>query len=175
MKSQREGTNIFRPYIDRLDHLMGHLTLVCFVAMMGTLFWQVFSRFIISVPATWTEEAARYCFMYMTFFGAALGVRHSTHFGVTLLAARLRGRARDRYIRLVIRLPILLASVALLYYGTRYMLDFGFARRSPTFHFPMAWVYLVIPLSALPMTCFAAYNLFYETTTEESDPPPPIH
>jgi len=156
-----------RPFIDRLDGGVAMVTTLFFAAMMFTLFWQVFSRFVINIPATWTEEAARYFFIYMTFFGAALGVRHSTHFGIPIVLSMLRGKTRDRYHRLVIRLPILIASMALLFYGTRYMLHFGFARVSPTFHFPMAWVYLVIPLSAVPMVLFAAYNLFFEDT-----PPP---
>ena len=64
------------------------------VAMMLSLFWQVFTRFIIKVPATWTEEIARYTFIYMVMIGAALGVRHSAHFGVTMLSDKLHGKAR---------------------------------------------------------------------------------
>ncbi len=155
-----------RPVVDFLDRATGTATLAFITIMIFVLFWQVVSRFVINVPATWTEEAARYAFIYMAFFGAALGVRHSSHFGVTILTAKLRGKARDRYFRFVIHVPVLIASVALLIYGVRYTFHFGFSRISPTFHFPMAWVYMVIPVSAIPMTLFAAYNVFFEDFTD---------
>jgi len=158
------------PLVRRLEDFLGWAVLVCLVGMMLALFWQVFSRFVIQVPATWTEEAARYSFIYMAFFGAALGVRRSTHFGITLLSERFRGRSRQNYCRFVINVPILCASLALLYYGIRYMFEFGFSRISPTFHFPMAWVYLVIPLSALPMSVFAAYNVAFADFSHPAEP-----
>jgi TRAP-type C4-dicarboxylate transport system permease small subunit len=154
--------NVATPLVQFLERLTSSAMMIFLLAMMLSLFWQVFSRFVVNVPATWTEEAARYSFIYMAFLGAALGVRRSSHFGLSILTGGLRGKTRQRYYRFVINLPILIASVALLVYGTRYMLQFGFSRISPTFHFPMAWVYLVIPLSAVPMTVFAAYNVFFE-------------
>lgn len=153
-------------WIGRLERMTEKILVGFLVVMMAVLFWQVFSRFVIKVPATWTEEAARYAFMYMAFFGAALGVRRSAHFGVTILPEKLRGQARRRYRRYAMGVPILAGSLLLLIYGTRYMLDFGFARISPTFHFPMAWVYLVVPLSAALMTLFAAYNVCFESFEE---------
>jgi TRAP-type C4-dicarboxylate transport system permease small subunit len=160
---------VARPFIERLERLTGFAIMIFLVAMMISLFWQVFSRFVINVPATWTEEAARYCFIYMAFFGAALGVRRSTHFGVAIFSGKLRGKARERYHRFVINVPILIASIALLIFGTRYALRFGFSRISPTFHFPMAWVFLVIPLAAIPMTLFAAYNVFFQRYTDDGE------
>lgn len=166
------GKRLAEPLMCRMERMLELAMIGFLVAMMAALFWQVFSRFVIAVPATWTEEAARYAFIYMAFFGAALGVRRSTHFGVSIVPDKFRGQARQRYFRYAINLPILIGSLILLIAGTRYTIQFGFSRISPTFHFPMAWIYLVVPLSALPMTLFAAYNVCFASFATEDKPKP---
>jgi TRAP-type C4-dicarboxylate transport system permease small subunit len=170
MNSWSQFERAAKAAVGLLERLIEVVIMVCLTAMMASLFWQVFSRFVIEVPATWTEEAARYAFIYMAFFGAALGVKRSAHFGVTLFTHKLSGAARRRYYRYAINLPILAASLALLVYGASYMMQFGFSRISPTFHFPMAWIYLVVPLSAAPMSVFAAYNVIFGEPPTDRDP-----
>lgn len=128
---------------------------------MVILTWQVISRFLPFLPATWTEELARWAFIYMTLLGAALVVRQRGHFGVTIVTSRLHGRSRSLYLRWVVHLPILAAALLFLIFGLRYMVGFGFVRRSPTFHIPMAWLFLALPAAAAPMIVFAAYNVLF--------------
>ena len=45
---------------------------------------QIFSRFTALIPRIWTEEMARFLFVWTIMVGAMIGVRESTHFEVDL-------------------------------------------------------------------------------------------
>ncbi len=65
--------------------LLGLLVL----AMTGVTLAQVIARYIFGAPLIWSEEAARYLFVWMSMFGAALAVRQGAHYALTALAERL--------------------------------------------------------------------------------------
>lgn len=135
---------------------------ILLVIMMCSLFWQVFTRFVIKIPAIWTEELSRAAFVYMAVFGAAVGVRRFSHFGMTMISDKFRGIVRDRYFRFVLNGATLIASLAIFYIGMVFTMEFGFTRVSPTFLIPMAWLFASIPLGGFFMALFALYNIFFE-------------
>jgi TRAP-type C4-dicarboxylate transport system permease small subunit len=147
--------------IDGLAKVLEKLMIVLVAAMMLSLFWQVFTRFVIKVPAVWTEEIARYTFIFMVMIGAALGVKNSAHFGMTMLSDKLHGRARDLYQRLLVNGFILICAIFLVYYGLEFTLMYGLNRVSPTFLTPMAWVFGIVPFSGTLMIVFALQNIIY--------------
>ena len=151
----------FNTAVNTVAKGLEQLMMILVVAMMLALFWQVFTRFVIKVPSTWTEEIARYTFIYMVMIGAALGVKHSAHFGVTMLSDKLHGRARDIYQRFVINGIILVCAGFLFYYGFEFTRLYGLNRVSPTFLVPMAWVFVIVPVSAILMALFAVQNIVY--------------
>lgn len=152
---------VIKRFVDSLAKILELLMIVIVVIMMTTLMWQVFTRFVIKVPSIWTEEIARYCFLYMVMIGAALGVRNCTHFGMTMFIDKLQGKAREYYNRFFINMVILICSVILLIYGWEFTAKYGMARVSPTFLVPMAYVFAIIPMSAILMIIFASCNIVF--------------
>jgi len=153
--------NIFNAAINKLAKGLEKLMIVLVVTMMLSLSWQVFTRFVIKVPSTWTEEVARSVFIYLVMIGAALGVKNSVHFGMTMLSDRLHGRARDLYQRFVINGIIMMAAIFLLYYGYDFTVAYGLNRVSPTFLIPMAWVFGIVPISGALMILFSFQNMVF--------------
>lgn len=62
--------------LDRAEDLV--LT-VGFSVMLVVLAIQVFSRYVLNYPLIWSEEMARYIFVWVTFVGASYGMRHKSH------------------------------------------------------------------------------------------------
>ncbi|GHU18942.1 permease [Betaproteobacteria bacterium] len=153
--------NLINSAINQLARLLEKLMIVLAATMMLSLFWQVFTRFVIKVPAVWTEEIARYSFIYLVMVGAALGVKNSVHFGMTLVSDKLHGKTRDIYQRYVINVIILICAVYLVYYGIEFTRMYGLNRVSPTFLTPMAWVFGIVPFSGLLIIVFAFQNIMY--------------
>ena len=62
--------------------------------MVVTLAIQVFFRFVVRDPPPWTEELARYVFVWITFVGAAVAYRRGTHIVVDTILHLLPARVR---------------------------------------------------------------------------------
>jgi len=54
---------------------------VALVAMAGIQAWQVFARYVLNDPPSWTEPLALLCMSTTMMFGAAAGVHAGRHFG----------------------------------------------------------------------------------------------
>ena len=65
-----------------------------FAVMSGATLGQVLFRYLLHVPATWTEELARATFVMITYFAMAVAVRDKDHIVVDFLLVKLRPRAR---------------------------------------------------------------------------------
>jgi TRAP-type C4-dicarboxylate transport system permease small subunit len=162
---------VLEPIVDSIVKALETLMTGMLIIMMITMFWQVFTRFVIKIPSIWTEEIARAAFVYMAMLGAAVGVRRFTHFGMTMISDRIRGKARTWYFRILLNGIVFLSSLLILVHGWDFMMMYGFTRVSPTFLVPMAWLFFSIPLSGFFMTIFAIYNMFFENYAEEGDEP----
>jgi TRAP-type C4-dicarboxylate transport system permease small subunit len=64
------------------------------VLLFGAVLWQVFTRYVLNDPNPYSEEAARYLYVGVVFFGAAAAVRDRSHVGIPFVVERLpRGAA----------------------------------------------------------------------------------
>ncbi len=61
------------------------LTFVVFWLLAITVFYQFFTRYVLSDSAGWTEEIARYLLIGVTFLGASMAVRRNTHIHVEFI------------------------------------------------------------------------------------------
>ena len=65
---------------DRLLERFLELSITVLMAVMVVVaFVQVVLRYVFNDPLAWNEEVARWCFVWMTFLGAALAVKRNAH------------------------------------------------------------------------------------------------
>ena len=69
------------------------LALAFFWLLALTVFYQFFTRYVLSDSAAWTEEIARYFLVVVTFIGASMAVRRNSHIHVEFLYRWLPARA----------------------------------------------------------------------------------
>lgn len=67
---------------------------VLVLAMTGVTLAQVIARYVFGAPLIWSEEAARYLFVWVSMIGAALAVRQGSHYALTALVERLSESAQ---------------------------------------------------------------------------------
>jgi len=81
------------------------------VATVLTILAQVFFRYVLSQPLSWSTEVATGLLLYIAFIGFAIGVRDNAHVALNLFERRLgdRGRRVARIIELVALGAVLLA------------------------------------------------------------------
>jgi TRAP-type C4-dicarboxylate transport system permease small subunit len=59
------------------------------LAMTGVTLSQVFWRYALNAPLIWSEEAARYLFVWVSLVGAGLAMRQGGHYALAAFTARL--------------------------------------------------------------------------------------
>ncbi|CAN5543509.1 TRAP transporter small permease [soil metagenome] len=55
------------------------------IGIVATVSWQVFGRYVLNDTPTWAESTALVLILYVTMFGAAVGVRDAGHIGLESL------------------------------------------------------------------------------------------
>lgn len=120
--------------------------------MVSVVTAQVVSRYVFGNPFTWTEELARYTFVWMSMLGMAVGVKYGSHIALDILVKKLRGAPQKAL--MVINQLFVLAFVAVLTYSGIKLVQLGTRQTSPSLGLPMEWVYVVIPISGVLMIFF---------------------
>jgi TRAP-type transport system small permease protein len=107
---------------------------------------QVFFRFVLKTPLSWSDELGTFSFVWFALLGAAIGVRERAHIGVDALTRSLPPRARI-VLALGSLILIQLFLVCLVAFGIQLMLRIG-DQRSSGLQVHIFWVYLSLPVSA---------------------------
>lgn len=128
------------------------------LAIMTVLvFLTVIYRYFLMAPISWGEEMARFLFIALSMFGAAIAVKDRSHFVITILTARFSVSARAW-----LEVGITLATSALLYVVFDRGLGLALLNRnqeSPALGVPMSVPYAAVPLGAMLMLVFLWLDL----------------
>ena len=140
---------------------MGRLT--AFVAgtilavMTALVFVTVIYRYFLLAPISWGEEMARFLFIALSLFGAALAMRDGTHFRITLLAERLPAAGKAAAdIGVAVGASVVLCIVIAKGWGLALL---NRNQESPALGVPMSIPYFSVPLGAILMLIFAWTSL----------------
>jgi TRAP-type C4-dicarboxylate transport system permease small subunit len=124
-------------------------------ALVVPVTMQVLSRYTGLIPRyIWTEEIARFCFVWVIMLGAMIGVREGTHFELDALPHSRNPRV-EAAMRLLVRLCVLIVALIFLYYGWQFV-RFGWNQTSEIAELPMPWIFAAWPLAGLTWVAFLA-------------------
>lgn len=130
--------------------------LLAVIACLGM--WQVVSRFVLSQPSTFTEEAMRRLLIWMVMLGVVAAFRQGALVSVDLML-RLSTGAWRRVVRGVITASSLAFLSVLVWYG----IDLSWRVRFQTFasmDISMGWAYAALPVGALlAMVAVVAHHI----------------
>jgi TRAP-type C4-dicarboxylate transport system permease small subunit len=148
------------------------MVVVVMAVLVLDVLWQVFTRFVLRDPSSYTEELARYLMIWVGLLGASYAAGKRMHLAVDLLPTRLTGR-RKIYLELVIEgFTILFATAVMVIGGARLvwvMLYLG--QTSPSLQISLGYVYLVVPLSGLLITFYAVFSISEQLQALRNTPP----
>jgi TRAP-type C4-dicarboxylate transport system permease small subunit len=161
---------LLRGIVIRLDDWVARLETVAVILLVALLtavtFAQVVTRYLLGDPLIWSEEAARYLFVWVSMIGAALALREGGHFGLDLVI-RPMPQLKPVLGPLVI-LVMVMFLVILLKTGideTR-LASMQFAM---TFPMRMQWAYLALPVGAGLMLFHIAVHVIRKPTVHILD------
>ena len=124
------------------------------IFLMGILVinvvWQVFSRYILNAPSTFTDELARFLLIWVSLLGVAYLSGQNAHISIDVLPNKLKPAARFG-LQLVIRSLIIAFAFFVLVVGGGHLvyITFVYTQLTPTLQIPMAYIYLIGPICGL--------------------------
>ena len=113
---------------------------------------QIFARFTQLIPAyIWTEELARFLFIWMVMLGAMIGVREGTHFEVDVWP-QLGPRA-NAMLRIVSHVFVLVFALVFVWWGIEFT-RFGWDQLSEIAELPMWMIFIAWPVAGFTWVLF---------------------
>jgi TRAP-type C4-dicarboxylate transport system permease small subunit len=132
--------------LDRLVAGMEAGIIVVLVCLLTAItFAQVAARYVLGDPLIWSEEAARYLFVWVSMIGAALALREGGHFGLDLLIRRVP--ALKPALGPMVTLVTSVFLIILLKTGIDET-NLASMQFAMTFPMRMQWAYLALPIGA---------------------------
>lgn len=129
-----------------LDRHIEEVLLVFFSAVMvAVIFLQVVMRQLDS-SLSWSEELARYCFIWLVYIGISYGVKKDRHIKVDVALLLLKEKGKI-ILTIISNLLFIVFAVFVIRYGfdiASQLLNFG--QKSPANQIPMGLVYMATPI-----------------------------
>jgi TRAP-type C4-dicarboxylate transport system permease small subunit len=125
--------------------------LVLIVSVMTlVVFLQVVFRYALGRPLVWSEEMARYLFVWLSILGAALGVQKGGHFSLDFFQRMMPERGK-RTLKILVHFLMGAVVVVILFQGIT-LVQMTRLQESPAMSISMAWAYASLPVGAGLMT-----------------------
>ena len=135
-------------FLDKFEEiiLMAGLTLMGLAVAV-----QIFMRYIFNMPLVWSEEFARYIFVWISFIGASYGVRQGSHIAMEYFFNKFGPRMRKR-----IAVSTNILSIAAFAYLIPTAINFTRQQHSiasSAMDMPMSWLFAAVPIGCA-LICF---------------------
>jgi len=141
-----------RRFIDGYYRLLSWLLVATVAILIIPVSLQIFSRYTALIPSyIWTEEMARFFFIWMIMLGAMIGIRDGAHFDVDLWP-ELAPKA-NALLKIVSSVFILVFSLVFVWYGIKFV-QFGWNQSSELAELPMPFIFVAWPLTGLTWLLF---------------------
>jgi TRAP-type C4-dicarboxylate transport system permease small subunit len=137
-----------------LDRVCGAVNLLAetlvgllMAVMILDIFVQVICRYVLESSLSWSEELARYLFVWVIFIGASVAVRRGQHIALTAITAALPETAR--FFATILTLVAFIAFLLLLSWACVPLIVNARFTVSSELEIPIAWVYVAAPIGSL--------------------------
>ncbi len=129
-----------------VDAAVRWVVIVLMLVMTVAVCLQILFRYVFNVPLGWSEEMARFAFVWVSFFGASALMRMREHINVTIFLDRFPARLRG----VAVLLANLVAVICVYFFvvGGIALTTNEWRQLAPATEIPMGWVYVAIPVSS---------------------------
>jgi TRAP-type C4-dicarboxylate transport system permease small subunit len=131
-----------------LNRVLEVFLVILMSVLVLDVLWQVFSRYLLSSPSSFTDELAGFLLIWVGVLGAAYVAGRQEHLAIDILIQR-SSPDRQRKLRFTTHILILLFALGVMVVGganlvySRFVLDV----KSAALQLPLGFVYSVLPIS----------------------------
>jgi TRAP-type transport system small permease protein len=141
-----------RKFIDGYYRLLDWLLAASVGILIVPVTVQIISRYTELFPHyIWTEEMARFLFIWMVMLGAMIGVRDGSHFECDVWPELKPGP--NALLRIVSNVFVLMFALVFVWYGIKFV-QFGWNQDSELAEMPMTYIFVAWPLTGFTWVLF---------------------
>lgn len=139
-----------------IDMFISIFSIIVMVLLVICVTWQVFSRYVLQIPSTVTDEVARFSMIWVGLLGAAYTVGLQKHLSIDLFTHNLT-HYKKAISNIFINICIFLFSLGVMVFGgINLVLNvYASGQISSSMQIPMAYVYVVLPISGVLMMFYS--------------------
>ena len=143
-----------------LDNILKWVVVVLMAISVFNVLWQVFTRFILRNPSSYTEELARYLLIWVGLLGAAYAAGNKMHLAIDLFSAKMQ-RNNALRLQIFIQICILLFAVAVMVIGGLRLVTITLTlnQLSAALQVKLGYVYMVLPISGILIAVYAIMEI----------------
>ena len=149
-----------------LDRSLELLLMIVVVVLVLDVLWQVFTRFILRNPSTWTEEFAIILLVWVSLLGASVALGRGAHLGIDYFVGKLPEKIRITTEVFVFLVVALFSFTVMIVGGTELVVDtLRLGQILPALssalgiNVKVGYVYLSVPISGFFMVLYSLIGL----------------
>ncbi|MEY2950788.1 MAG: hypothetical protein RLZZ248_1989 [Bacteroidota bacterium] len=144
---------------NRLNTILEKILVVLLGGMVLNVSWQVFSRYVLANPSSFTDELARYLMIWLGVMGTAYVSGKRLHVAIDILPDKLSPKRQIKLKNIINLIIILFAILIFVVGGSRLVyLSYILGQKSAALQIPLYLVYLCVPLSGFCIVFFKMYD-----------------
>jgi TRAP-type C4-dicarboxylate transport system permease small subunit len=149
--------------VKKVNAVLQPLLVIMMTLLVVDVTWQVLTRFVLPQPSSFTEEVARFLLIWMSLLGGAYAFHHNMHLGFDLIVKKFPPAVAKLTYRFCLLLVAIFAISVLIGGGINLViLTWSLGQHSPVMNVPMAYIYLVLPLSGVLFLLYSV-DFFFST------------
>ncbi|PFG34219.1 TRAP transporter small permease [Sanguibacter antarcticus] len=157
-----------------LDSALAWFCVTLFAVLVVDVAWQVFARQVLDSPSGWSEELAKYVFIWLGLFGSALVFGERGHILVDFAVDKLPPRVRW-VVAILMQLMIFAFAALVLVYGGWSVSQLAWEQSLAGLPVRVGPLYLALPISGVLICFYTVYHLVAilvgaESAVEDTEP-----
>ena len=150
-----------------LNRIMNVLAGASLIAMTVLTCWQVFTRYVISNPSTWSEELVGYIFAWASLFGASLITGERGHMNIPVVVELMPDKAQ-KFFGIFGEIVAMLFSAIILIYGGYQITLLAMGQMTSSLGVAVGVFYIAMPVCGVINILYTVLNI-YEICKEKKE------
>lgn len=151
----------------KLNRVLEVFLVILVSVLVVDVLWQVFSRYLLSSPSSFTDELAGFLLIWVGVLGAAYVSGKKEHLAIDILLQKSPPKRKES-LQILIHILVFLFALTVMVIGgiilmyTRFYLEV----KSAALQLPLGYVYVILPISGL---IIMFYELFHILELKKAD------
>lgn len=155
----------YRKFVSAVNAVGRWISITSLTVMTVMIILQVIFRYVIQHSLSFSEELARYMFIWSAFVGSALALKNRSHVSIEIIVANLPRVLKKRALAVSNALSFVFYA-AMFVFGTVMSFE-NAAQTSPAMGLSMAYVYLSVPVAGFILMANVVVNAYDEITNPD--------